>query len=152
MSEYKTSKYLSIAQLYELADDWWRLDPEQHRFVSSFISDWDTFQSWLAKHSAPFAAYKAGGKSRQETIAAYPEHYPLFVYAQWLRLQDGLLLHTLLLRYGYADACSKKGALEPSADFFELLLDEAARLNLFPPTAFDAGAEMAALNRHSQKG
>jgi hypothetical protein len=63
-----------------------------------------------------------------------------------------LLLHTLLLRYGYADACSKKGALEPSADFFELLMDEAARLNLFPPTAFDAGAEMAALNRHSQKG
>lgn len=84
MSEYKTSKYLSIAQLYDLADDWWRLDPEQHRFVSGFISDWDTYQSWLAEHSAPFAAYKVGGKSRQETIAAYPEHYPLFVYAQWL--------------------------------------------------------------------
>ncbi|KPN71633.1 hypothetical protein [Neisseria sp. 83E34] len=151
MPQYKTSQYLSVVQLYELATDWWQLNPEQHQFVYGFIHDWDAFRSWLDEYSEPFEAYKAGGKARQETIAAYPEHYPLFVYAQWMRLQDGLLLNTLLSRYGYADACSKKGAYEQSADFFELLLAEAGHLNLLPPTGFDAGAEIAALNSYSQE-
>lgn len=150
MSQYQTSQYLSVLKLFELSDDWWRLEPEQHQFVYKFISDWDAFQAWLAEHSAQFEAYKAGGKARKESIAAYPEHYPLFVYAQWLRLQDGLLLNTLLLRYGYADKCLKKGAYEQSADFLQLLLGEWRKLNIVPPTLADASAELALLKTPAQ--
>ncbi len=150
MSKYQTSEYLSIGLNYNLAADWWALSSEQHDFVYSFLNDWDVFEAWLDEHNASFEAYKAGGKSRQQTITNHPEHYPLFVYAHWLHLQNGALLNTLLLQYGYVDVCSTKRAYEPAADFFELLLAEYQKLNIVPPSLFDVAAESNALNAHLQ--
>lgn len=151
MSKYQTSKYLSVVLNYELATDWWALDGEQHKFVYDFLHDWDRFEEWITEHKESFEAYKAGGKARQETIESYPEHYPIFVYAHWLHLQNGALLNTLLSRYGYANACSAKGAYEQAADFFELLLAEYRQLNILPPSAFDTNAELSVLREASSK-
>ena len=151
MEKYETSSYLSVALNYDLARDWWDLSDEQHHFVYEFVlHDWDNFENWLAEHKQSFEDYKSGGKSRQKTIKAYPEHYPLFVYAHWLHLQNGALLNSLLSQYGYAESCSRKGAYEEAADFFELLLGEYRKLHILPPSVFDAGAEAAALRKAAQ--
>lgn len=151
---YQTSSYLSVCLLYDFAHDFWALPEEEIANVFNFLHQHgDTgYQQWLLQWRSQVNDYMGGKRKRSAILKKHPEQAAFFAYAQWRILQDGALVNTLLVQYGYAQRCSAKAAFVPCYELLNDILAELAQTSIYPPTPWDCGDEQKRLHPEKNFG